>query len=92
MTLLMALSLADMAQSSPPSRDINAVLAANDRKLLALPHVVGVYVGVLEDRKTPCLTVMLSENDRATVKQIPSQLEGYAVVVKVSGEIRPLQR
>ena len=81
-----------MAQSSPPSRDINAVLRANDGKLLALPHVVGVYVGVLDDRTTPCLTVMLSETDSGTIKQIPKQLEGYPVIVKVSGKIEPLQR
>ena len=43
-----------MAQSPSPRRDINAVLAAHDRQLLELPDVVGVYVGVLADGKTPC--------------------------------------
>src|SRR5882757_7866473 len=50
-----------MAESPSPSRDINAVLAAHDRQLLNLPAVVGVYVGVLADGKTPCLKVMRSE-------------------------------
>jgi hypothetical protein len=36
-----------MAQRPSPRRDINAVLAARDRQLSALPFVVGVYIGVL---------------------------------------------
>ena len=47
-----------MAEIPYPRRDINAVLAAHDRQLLDLPAVVGVYVGVLADGKTPCLKVM----------------------------------
>ena len=66
-----------MAESPSPRRDINAVLAAHDRQLLDLPAVVGVYVGVLADGKTPCLKVMLA---RLT-----------PVVTEISGEIRPLR-
>ncbi|HEV2842154.1 MAG TPA: hypothetical protein VGW39_12585 [Chthoniobacterales bacterium] len=46
-----------MAQNNSPSpqRDINAVLRDHDTELLAIPGVVGVYVGLLEDGKTPCL-------------------------------------
>jgi len=42
-----------MAESPSPRCDIDAVLAAHDRQLLDLPAVVGVYVGVLADGKTP---------------------------------------
>ena len=66
-----------MAETPSPGRDINAVLAAHDRQLLELPAVVGVYVGVLADGKTPCLKVMLA---RPT-----------PVVTEISGEIRPLR-
>ena len=40
-----------MAQSNspPPKRDINAVLRDHDKELMAIPNVVGVYVGVLGD-------------------------------------------
>src|SRR6266481_6200067 len=44
--------------SSAPLRDINAVLADHDKELMAISGVVGVYVGQLGDRKTPCLKVM----------------------------------
>lgn len=82
----------NMAQNSSPSpkRDINAVLAAHDNQLLAIPNVVGVYVGVLDDGKTPCLKVMLARPSPETEKAIPRELEGYPVVTEVTGEIRPL--
>jgi hypothetical protein len=84
--------LITMAQtpSPAPKRDINAVLAAHDRELLAIPGVAGVYVGVLEDKKTPCLKVMLARRTPQADREIPKQLEGYPVIVEVTGEIRPL--
>jgi len=80
-----------MAESSAPRRDINAVLAAHDRQLLDLPAVVGVYVGVLPDGKTPCLKVMLARPTPETERKIPRTIEGYPVVTEISGEIRPLR-
>src|SRR5438046_4572698 len=80
-----------MAESPSPRRDINAVLAAHDRQLLELPAVVGVYVGVLADGKTPCLKVMLARPTPETERKIPRESEGYPVVTEISGEIRPLR-
>lgn len=75
-----------------PQRDINLVLNDHDEKLMAMPGVVGVYVGLLEDDKTPCLKVMLVRKDTKLESQIPSMLEGYPVRTEVTGEIRPLGR
>jgi len=80
-----------MAQGPSPRRDINAVLAAHDRQLLELPDVVGVYVGVLADGKMPCLKVMLARPTPETERKLPREIEGYPVVAKISGEIRPLR-
>jgi len=80
-----------MAESPSPRRDINAVLAAHDRQLLELPDVVGVYVGVLADGKTPCLKVMLARPTPETERKLPREIEGYPVVTEISGEIRPLR-
>ena len=79
-----------MAQNNPPApkRDINAVLAAHDRDLLAIPGVVGVYVGTLEDRHTSCLRVMLARKNPESERKIPRVIEGYPVVTEVTGEIR----
>ena len=81
----------NMAQgsSSSPKRDINVVLAAHDKELLAIPGVVGVYVGTLEDRRTPCLRVMLVRKT-AKSRKVPQSIEGYPVIMEVTGEIRAL--
>ncbi len=77
-------------RTSPPTRDINAVLADHDRQLMAKPGVVGVYVGLLDDEKTPCLKVMLVRKDRQLERSIPRIIEGYRVVTEVTGEIKPM--
>ena len=71
-------------------RDINAVLADHDKRLLAMPGVVGVYVGLLEDNATPCLKVMLASDDPRVRRSLPRTIEGYRVVTEVTGEIKPL--
>ncbi|HSV63489.1 MAG TPA: hypothetical protein VLH83_09115 [Chthoniobacterales bacterium] len=83
-----------MAQqnSATPKRDVNDVLRAHDKELLAIPGVVGVYVGVLENGKTPCLKVMLAQKTPETERAVPRTLEGYPVVIEVTGEIRPLEK
>ena len=82
----------NMAQeSSPrPARDINAVLAAHDRELLAIPDVVGVYVGTTEAGRTPCLRVMLARKNPESEEKIPRMIEGYPVVTEITGNIRAL--
>lgn len=81
----------NMAQDkTTPKRDINAVLRDHDKELLAVPGVVGVYVGALEDGRTPCLKIMLARRTPEAERQIPRLIEGYRVVQEVTGEIRPL--
>src|SRR6266699_2744399 len=83
----------NMAQNNSPSpkRDINVVLAAHDKELLAIPGVVGVYVGTLEDRRTPCLRVMVARKT-AESRKVPQSIEGYPIVIEVTGEIRALDK
>jgi hypothetical protein len=84
----------NMAQrSSPaPNRDINAVLAAHDKELLAIPDVVGVYVGTTEDGRTLCLKVMLARKNPESERKIPRMIDGYRVITEVTGSIRALGR
>ena len=81
-----------VAQSNSPARDINDVLRAHDKELLTIPGVVGVYVAVLEDGKTACLKVMLAQKSAETERAIPKTIEGFPVVIEVTGEIRPLDK
>ena len=82
----------NMAEENSPSpkRDINAVLRDHDKELLAIPGVVGVYIAVLEDGKTPCLKVMLARKTPESERDLPKSIEGYPVVAEVTGEIKPL--
>src|SRR6058998_901224 len=84
----------NMAQnsSSSPKRDINDILAAHDKELLAIPDVVGVYVGTTEDGWTPCLKVMLAHKNPESERKIPREIEGYSVVTEITGRVRALGR
>jgi hypothetical protein len=80
-----------IGQENMPRRDINLVLENHDSELMAIPGVVGVYVGVLEDGKTPCLKVMIVEKTVELEKKIPKFLEGYPVLLDETGVIRPMR-
>lgn len=71
-------------------KDINAVLKEHDKDLLAIPGVVGVYVGLLPDDKTPCLKVMVVKETEDLRRRIPNFIEGHPVLIEESGAIRPL--
>jgi hypothetical protein len=77
--------------SSPPKRDINAVIAAHSSELMALPGVVGVYLGLMPDEKTQCIKVMLKELNAPGAGKIPKTLQGYPVLTEVTGQIKPLK-
>jgi len=71
--------------------DIDVVLANHEKELLAIPGVVGVYVGVMPDHKTKCLKVMLVREDAVLQSRVPHDLEGYTVQTEVTGQIRPFR-
>ncbi len=70
-------------------KDINEVLREHDQELMAIPGVVGVYVGLMPDKKSPCLKVMVVKKTKELKKKIPASLGGYPVVTEESGVIRP---
>lgn len=98
--LLLALTLLPGCRTPPPIAppspsprpDIHQVLKAHDRELMAVPGVVGVYIGLLPDGETTCLKVMLARPDPKAQARIPHHLDGYPVVTEVTGEIRPLEK
>ncbi len=85
-------------EPQPPARqvmsknDINEVLKAHSKELMALPGVVGVYVGMLDDGKTLCLKVMVEKKTPDLVRRLPDHLEGYPLVVEETGPIRPMRK
>ncbi len=71
-------------------KDINAVLKDHDNDLLTIRGVVGVFVGLLPDDKTPCLKVIVTKETEDIKRRIPNFIEGYPVIIEESGVIRPL--
>lgn len=70
-------------------RDINEVLTDHTREIMALPGVVGLYIGAREDSQL-CIRVMVIEKTPELEKKIPTELEGHPVEIDVTGIIRPL--
>lgn len=69
------------------SRDIDAVLAAHNDSLLAIPGVVGTAVGLCGTER--CIKVLVANAKTGAMQRIPSRLEGYRVVVEVTGPMMP---
>ncbi len=72
-----------------PIRDIKAVMEAHVEDLMAIPGVVGVAIGEL-DNGTPCIKVMVIELTDELDRKIPKTLEGHPVLVVESGEFKPM--
>ncbi len=83
--------VADLMQKKPmPEKTIEAVLKEQTDKLMAIPGVVGTAQGLCSGK--PCVKVYVVKKTSDLVKQIPTTLEGYAVEIQVTGEIKALDR
>lgn len=72
-----------------PTKDIKTVMEAHVDELMAIDGVSVVAIGELDDR-TPCIKVYVVEKTEEHARRIPKMLEGYPVVVEVSGVIEPM--
>lgn len=70
-------------------KTIQEILEQHTDEWMSIPGVVGTAVGQLEGR--PCIQVLAAEKTEEIRRQIPSQVEGFRVVIKESGEIRALE-
>ncbi len=68
-------------------KSIEDVLAAHTDSLMKLPGVVGTAVGLCDGER--CIKVLVADSSSRTKGRIPSRLEGYRVVVDVTGPIQP---
>jgi hypothetical protein len=69
------------------ARSIDQVLAAHTDSLMALPGVVGTAIGLCDGER--CIKVLLADSNPDTKRRIPDRLEGYRVLVEVTGTIKP---
>jgi hypothetical protein len=68
-------------------KSIDQVLAAHNDSLMAMPGVVGTAIGLCDGER--CIKVFTADAATGGKGTIPSSLEGYRVVVEVTGPIRP---
>jgi hypothetical protein len=78
----------EAAESRMGQSSIQDVLKKKTDVLLSIPGVKGVAIGESEGK--PCILVLVDKKDASSVAKIPSQLEGYPVVVEETGAIRRL--
>lgn len=64
--------------------EITEVIRKHAASLMATPGVVGVAESEADGK--PCVMIMLAEDRDPDDMDLPSQLEGYPVILRVTGE------
>ncbi len=68
---------------------IQDVLKEHTDEWMSIPGVVGTAIGEFEDK--PCIKVFVAKETRELTQKIPSEVEGFPVVIEETGEIRALR-
>ena len=85
--ILLVLPAIAMSEDSKMPNSIKDVKTQHEERLLQIPGVVSVGIGLDENGK-PAIIVGLERPDPETESQLPSQLEGYPVVVRIVGRVK----
>ena len=67
-------------------KSIEQVLGENSGRWLKMDLVVGVAIGMLDDK--PCIRILVASDAEKVRRQLPENVEGYPVVVEVTGSIK----
>jgi hypothetical protein len=73
-------------QEDMNSKSIEKVLGENTGRWLRMDLVVGVAMGMLEDKA--CIRILVASDPEKVRKQIPENVDGYPVVVEVTGTLK----
>ncbi len=74
---------------SDPTARLAEVVERHRGELIAVKGVVGVAEGECGGR--PCIRVFVARQGRQILKRIPKTLEGFSVVVDVTGGFKALK-
>jgi hypothetical protein len=74
--------------ASPRLHTIEQVKDQNAERIMSVAGVTGVGIGKSDGQKV--IVVFLNNISEALTDKIPKTLEGYDVVIRVTGPIRPL--
>lgn len=72
-----------------PAKTIEAVLEEHTDEWMSIPGVVGTAIGASNGE--PCIKVYVLEKTDELTEKIPSQVEGFPVVMQQTGEVRALE-
>ena len=71
-----------------PDKTIEQVQQEHTAEWMAIPGVVGTAIG--RHKGKPCILVLTATDTDEIRQRIPATVEGYAVIVNYTGEIRAL--
>lgn len=77
-------------ETKMPQKTIEQVQEAHTEHLMSIPGVVGTAIG--EAGGKPCIKVLVSQKTAEIEKGVPASLEGYPVVIEVTGEFKALDQ
>ena len=71
-----------------PSKTIRQVLEEHTDEWMSIPGVVGTAIG--KHRGKPCIRVLVDKRTKELASRIPREIDGFAVTITESGELRAL--
>jgi len=74
-------------ENTTPKKTIEQVLEEHTDEWMSLPGVVGTGIGESEGKL--CIKVFVIEITPELQQQIPSEVEGYPVIIEETGEFKP---
>ena len=72
------------------TKEADEVLKKHTKALMTIPGVVGTGEGRCEGK--PCIKVFVIKKTSDLDEKIPKNLDGYAVIIEETGEIKALRR
>jgi hypothetical protein len=75
-------------EKGAPERTIEQVQQAHTDEWMAIPGVEGTGIGLCDDK--PCIKVFSSIKPEQLRAKIPSNIEGYPVIIEETGAFRAL--
>jgi len=69
---------------------IKEVIQKRSKEIMSIPGIEGLYQGETNDSK-PCIKVMVATESDSVNNKIPKMLDGYPVIIEVTGKIIPMK-
>jgi hypothetical protein len=69
-------------------KSIQKTLKKHTESLMSYTGVVGTAQGVHQGN--PCIAVFINQENPELIKKIPKFLDGYPVIIEVTGPVKPL--